>query len=146
MDVHELVTDELWAYVEPLLPPHPPHPKGGNDFKPDRPALCGIIYILREGIGWNKLPLALGCGSGSTCRRRFKAWRAAGVWPRLHRVLLERLAGAGAIDWSRVSVDSASVPAKKGAPPPGKTRPTGGNQARNTTSRSIAAASRWRPG
>jgi transposase len=146
MDVHELVTDELWAAIEPLLPPHPPHPKGGNDFKPDRPALCGIVYILREGIGWNRLPLALGCGSGSTCRRRFRDWRAAGVWPRLHRVLLEKLAGAGAIDWSRVSVDSASVPAKKGAPRPGETRRTGGNWAPSTTSRSSAAASRWRRG
>jgi transposase len=146
MDVRELVADELRTYIEPLLPPHPQHPKGGNDWKPDRPALCGIIYILKEGIGWNKLPLALGCGSGSTCRRRFRDWRVAGVWPRLHRVLLEKLAGAGAIDWSRVSVDSASVPAKKGAPRPGKTRPTGGNRAPSTTSRSIAAASRWRPG
>jgi transposase len=146
MDVHELVTDELWAYIEPLLPPHPAHPKGGNDWKPDRPALCGIIYIFQEGIGWNKLPLALGCGSGSTCRRRFLEWRAAGVWPSLHRVLLERLAGAGAIDWSRVGVDSASVPAKKGAPPLGKTRPTGGNRAPSTTSRSSATASPWRRG
>jgi transposase len=146
MDVHELVTDELWAYIEPLLPPHPPHPQGGNDWKPDRPALCGIIYVLKEGIGWNKLPLALGCGSGSTCRRRFRDWRAAGVWQRLHRVLLEKLAGAEAIDWSRVSVDSASVPAKKGAPPPGRTRPTAGSRAPSTTSRSIAAASRWRRG
>jgi transposase len=146
MDVHELVTDELWAYVEPLLPPHPPHPKGGNDWKPDRPALCGIIFVLKEGIGWNTLPLALGCGSGTTCWRRFREWRAAGIWGQLHRVLLERLAGAEAIDWSRVSVDSASVPAKKGAPRPEKTRPTGGNRAPSTTSRSIAAASRSRPG
>jgi transposase len=78
MDVHELVTDELWASIEPLLPPHPPHPPGGNDFKPDRPALCGIIYVLQEGIDWNTLPLALGCDSGMTCWRRFQEWRAAG--------------------------------------------------------------------
>ena len=146
MEVHELVTDELWAYIEPLLPRHPPHPKGGNEWKPDRPALCGIIYILKEGIGWNALPLALGCASGSTCRRRFKEWRAAGVWPRLHRVLLRRLAGAGAIDWSRVSVDSASVPAKKGAPRRGETRRTGGSGAPSAPSRSTARASRSRPG
>jgi transposase len=26
-----LVTDELWAFVEPLLPKEPPKPKGGTD-------------------------------------------------------------------------------------------------------------------
>jgi len=146
MDVHELVTDELWAYVAPLLPPHPPHPQGGNDFKPDRPALGGIIYVLREGIGWNRLPLALGCGSGTTCWRRYREWRAAGVWQRLHRVLLEQLAGAEAIDWARVSVDSASVPAKKGAPRPARTRPTAASAAPSSISRSMARVSRSRPG
>jgi transposase len=128
------------------LPPHPPHPKGGNDWRPDRPARCGIIYVLQEGIGWNKLPLALGCGSGSTCRRRFLAWRAAGVWPRLQRVLLERLAGAEALDRSRVRVDRASVPAKQGAPPPGRTRRIGASRAPRTTARASGAASRWRRG
>ena len=38
-------------------------------------------------------------------------WRGA----RLHHVLLQRLADAGKIDWSRASLDSASVPAKRGA-------------------------------
>jgi transposase len=115
MDVQELVTDELWAEIAPLLPPHPPHPKGGNDWRPDRPALCGILYVFKEGIGWNKLPLAC-------------------------------LAWAGAIDWSRASVDSASVPAKKGARRPGETRRTAGNRAPSTMSWSTATASRSRRG
>ena len=33
----------------------------------------------------------------------------------MHQVLLERLHAAGEIDWSRACLDSASVPAKKGA-------------------------------
>ena len=36
------------------------------------------------------------------------------VWDRLHRVLLDRLGRAGAIDWCRVCLDSASVSAKRG--------------------------------
>jgi transposase len=146
MDVHDLVTDELWADIEPLLPPHPPQPKGGNAWKPDRAALCGIIYVHKEGTRWNALPLALGCGSGATCWRRFRDWQAAGVWSRLHRLLLARLAGAGQIDWSRASADSASVPAKKGARRRGKARQTGANRAPSTTSWSTAGASRSRPG
>lgn len=134
MKVHALVTDELWAAIEPLLPPHPPHPKGGRPFLADRPALCGIIYVLKTGIDWNWLPLELGCGSGSTCWRRLRDWQEAEVWHRLHRALLDRLAGAERLDWSRVSLDSASVPAKRGARRPGKTRPTGANPAPNTIS------------
>lgn len=64
MKVHELISDELWASIEPLLPPHPP-PQGGNRWLPDRPALCGIIYVLKTGMRWNDLPLELGCGSGA---------------------------------------------------------------------------------
>lgn len=48
-------------------------------------------YVFKEGSDWNALPLALGCGSGATCWRRFRAWQTAGVWPRLHRLLLARL-------------------------------------------------------
>ena len=36
------------------------------------------------------------------------------MWRRLHRVLLDELGRAGLIDWSRASLDSASVPAKRG--------------------------------
>ena len=36
-------------------------------------------------------------------------WQEAGVWERLHRVLLERLQAAGQIDWSRAIVDSSSI-------------------------------------
>ena len=33
----------------------------------------------------------MGCGSGMTCWRRLRDWQRAGVWERLHRVLLHRL-------------------------------------------------------
>ena len=49
-----------------------------------------------------------------TCWRCLRAWQQAGVWRRLHRMLLQRLPDAGEIDWSRASVDAAWVPAKRG--------------------------------
>ncbi len=55
------------------------------------------------------------------------------VWRRLHQVLLERLQAAGEIDWSRASVDSASVPAKKGGLPPARTRRTGARRGPSAT-------------
>jgi transposase len=61
-----LVPDELWAFVEPLLPPRSPKAKGGRPRVPDRTALEGIVYVLRSGIPWRMLPKEFGC-SGVTC-------------------------------------------------------------------------------
>ena len=109
-----LVTDELWTVVEPLLPEQPPKPKGGRPRVNDRAALTGILFVLKSGIPWEMLPQEMGCGSGMTCWRRLKEWHRAGVWERLHRALLDRLGEAGRIDWSRASLDSASVAAPGG--------------------------------
>jgi transposase len=142
MKVQDLVSDELWATIAPLLPPHPPHPKGGRPWLPDRPALCGIIYVLKTGIQWRMLPRELGCGSGVTCWRRLRDWQAAGVWHALHRALLDQLGAADRVDWSRASVDSASVPAKRGAKRPARTRRTAANRARSAMLWSTGGASR----
>src|SRR4028119_1736603 len=107
----ELVTDELWEIIEPLLPPGPPKPKGGRPRVPDRTALTGILFVLRSGIPWEMLPQEMGCGSGMTCWRRLHQWQQAGVWAELHALLLDKLAQADQLDWSRASLDSASVPA-----------------------------------
>jgi transposase len=137
-----LVSDELWALVAPLLPPAPPKPKGGRPRVPDRACLTGIIFVLTSGIPWEMLPQEMGCGSGMTCWRRLRDWHAHGVWEALHRVLLDRRGEAGQIDWSRASLDSASVPAKRGAMRSVPTPPIGANRAPNATSSPTAAASR----
>jgi transposase len=126
-----LVSDELWALVAPLLPAEPPKPKGGRPRVSDRAALTGIIFVLKSGIPWELLPQELGCGSGVTCWRRLRDWQEAGVWDRLHRELLDRLGEADQIDWSRASLDSASIPAKRGANASARTRRIGANRARS---------------
>src|SRR5215210_4835272 len=108
-----LVSDERWEIVEPLIPPESPKPKGGRPRVPDRACLTGIIFVLKTGLPWEDLPQEMGCGCGMTCWRRLCEWEQAGVWHRIHQAILERLEGAGQIDWSRASLDSASVPAKK---------------------------------
>jgi transposase len=113
-----LVDDELWAIIEPLLP----EPKArrfrfpGRKPSDNRRALTGILFVLKTGIGWEDLPQEMGCGSGMTCWRRLQEWQAAGVWQRLHEVLLAKLNRAEQIDWSRAVVDSSSVRALKGGP------------------------------
>ena len=137
-----LVPDDLWAAIELLLPPARPKPKGGRPPIPDRAALTGIIFVLKTGLPWEYLPAEMGCGSGMSCWRRLRDWQAAGVWAALHRVLLERLHGAGEIDWRRAALDSASVPAKGGARSSAQTRRTGASRARSVMWSRMPAARR----
>jgi transposase len=116
-----LVPDELWERVEPILPKHPLSPKGGKPRKPDRLCLTGILFVLKTGIPWEDFPQEMGC-CGMTLWNRLSEWMEAGVWPTLHRLMLDELRSVDAIDFSRVIVDSSSVRAvhggKKQAPVP----------------------------
>ena len=123
----------MWEAIEPLLPEEPPKPKGGRPRVADRAALAGIVFVLKSGIPWEMLPQEMGCGSGMTCWRRLKEWHEAGVWERLHRVLLDRLGEADQIDWERASLDSASIPAKRGAQKPERIRRIKERRARSAT-------------
>jgi len=108
-----IVTDELWSVVEPLIPKHKLSPKGGHPPVNDRVCLTGILYVLKTGIAWEDFPQEMGC-CGMTLWNRLEAWRQAGVWKRLHKILLIQLRQADKIDWSRATVDSASVRAVRG--------------------------------
>ena len=111
----DLVPEQLWQAIQPLLPTPPPR-CGGRPRVADPAALAGLVYELRTGIPWRLLPTReLGCGSPVTCWRRLRDWQRAGVWQRLHHLLLEKLSRQGRLDWSRASLDSVSVRAKRGA-------------------------------
>ncbi|KOX03647.1 transposase [Micromonospora sp. NRRL B-16802] len=138
-----IVSDELWAEIEPLLPPRPPrrHRFPGRKPLDDRKVLCGILFVLHTAIPWEYLPQELGFGSGMTCWRRLRDWNDAGVWQQLHEVLLGKLRAAGQLDMSRAVIDGSHVRALKGGPKPVRARSTAASQARNTTSSPTRAAS-----
>lgn len=136
-----LVPDELWEAIAPHLPPEPPKPKGGRPRVDDRKALTGIIFVLLSGIPWERLPRELGCGSGMTCWRRLRDWQRAGAWEAVRRAFLDRLGRANAIDWGRCSLDSAAVPAKRGARKQAPAPSTVASPARSATSWSTPTAS-----
>ena len=130
----QLLPDELWQEVEPLLPPPPgPSSKGGRPPVDNRKALTGILFVNRTGIPWQALPTEAFGVSGSSCWRRFDEWTAAGIWPQLHRRLLNRLGKAGGVNLGRVVVDSQSVRAKRGAHTPAPTLPTVRKRGANAT-------------
>jgi len=110
----ELVDDELWEIVRPLLPPPLQKMPAGRKRLDDRRVFTGLLFILQAGLPWKLLPQEMGCGSGMTCWRRARNWQEAGVWAKLHRVLLAKLRNANRIDISRMIADSSSVRALHG--------------------------------
>ncbi|WP_385625516.1 IS5 family transposase (plasmid) [Streptomyces sp. P8-A8] len=122
-----IVDDELWALIEPLLPPWPERSPGPRPVS-DRLCLQGILFVLYNDIAWQLLPVEMGFGSGQTCWRRLDRWQKAGVFDQLHRVLLARLNAAGKLDWSRACVDGSHSARKRGSdtgPSPVDRRKTG---------------------
>ncbi|MFD6819892.1 IS5 family transposase [Streptomyces sp. NPDC060085] len=114
----DLVPDDLWERVAPLLPPRPPrrHRYPGRLPADDRAALRGIVYVLCKSVSWRDVPAEqVGC-SGVTAWRRLRDWTEAGVWPQLHEVLLTELRAAGLLDMDDAAIDGSHVRAlKRGA-------------------------------
>ncbi|WP_112188844.1 IS5 family transposase [Ralstonia sp. GX3-BWBA] len=139
-----IIDDELWALIEPLLPPAKPRRFRYPGRMPvsDRAALTGILFVLRSGIRWNELPSEMGCGSGVSCWRRLHDWQSAGVWDRLHEILLAKLRAADRIDFSRVIIDSSSVRAVGASP---KTGPSPTDRARPGSKHHVATDANGTP-
>jgi transposase len=109
-----LVPDELWEVVAPLIPEFEPRAQGGGTAPADsRAVFTAIVFVLTSGCAWRHLPPSFGV-SYQTAHRRFTAWTTAGLWPKLHREILDRLGAAGELDWSSAILDAASVRAKRG--------------------------------
>ena len=129
-----VVSDGLWARIEPLLPRRQGRFRyPGRKPLDDRLVLQGILFVLHTGIGWEHLPQELGFGCGMTAWRRLRDWQQAGVWQRLHEQLLAELHAAGEIDWSHAVADSSHVQAKKGARKQAPARSTGAAAAASST-------------
>ncbi len=133
-----ILPDDLWDFIQPLLPAPPSKPHPGRPRIDDRAALTGILFVLKTGMPWEYLPRELGCGTGMTCWRRLRDWQQAGIWQRIHDAMLHRLREYDQIEWERASIDSASVP----SPPRGP-----GNRPQSDRSRQtrLQASSRRRP-
>ncbi|MEE6264646.1 IS5 family transposase [Streptomyces diastatochromogenes] len=109
--------DELWAVIDPLLPNVEGRSRhSGCKRHPDRLVFQGVLFVLHTGIARGHLPQELDFGAGMTCWRRLAEWTEAGVWPRLHEVMLARLRSANALDFSGAAVDGSHIRASKGAP------------------------------
>lgn len=96
-----VLTDEMWARVEPVLPPL----KGlmGRPMTPHRLLVEGAIYRLRTGIAWRDLPAEF--GPWQTVWKRHARFCKDGTWDKVLLALQVQADANDEIDWN-VSVDS----------------------------------------
>src|SRR5690349_25074811 len=108
------IPDEVWAEMEPLLPPRPAHPLGcHNPRVRNRVAMNAILFVLRTGCQWNALD-ATGICSCSSAYRRFREWTHAGVFYELWKRSLLDYDKLKGIDWQWQSMDGAMSKAPLG--------------------------------
>src|SRR6266545_2591985 len=99
------ISDELWAEIEPLLPPGKPHPLGcHNPRVANRRAMDAIFFVLRTGCQWNALN-ATGICSSSAAHRRLQEWVAAGVFQQLWAQGLAAYDELKGLDWAWLAMD-----------------------------------------
>lgn len=67
-----------------------------------------------KGVAWRDVPIQVVGYLGVTAWRRLRRWTEAGVWPRLHEVLLAELREAGLLDMDDAAIDRSHVRALKG--------------------------------
>ena len=129
-----MVPDGLWERIEPLLPVRQRRFRyPGRRPLDDRQVLQEILFVLHTGIGWEHLRQELGFGCGMTAWRRLRAWQQAGVWERLHELLLAELHAFDQLEWERAIADSSHLQAKKGVPQRVRARSTTVAPAASTT-------------
>jgi putative transposase len=98
--------DRLWKRIEPILledAPPPPKCHGGRPRIDLRAAFNGVIFRLRTGCQWNKLPGRF--GDDSSVHRWFQRWCRDGVFERIWAVLVEECDDLGAVDWKWQAAD-----------------------------------------
>jgi len=128
------VPDRLWVRIEPILQegaPPPPREHGGRPRIDLRAAFNGIIFRLRSGCQWNRLPE--GFGDDSSVHRWFQRWCRSGVFERIWAVLVEECDELGAVEWKWQSADGMLGKARFGGE---KTGPNPTDRAKKGTKKS----------
>jgi transposase len=113
------VPDDVWAALEPILPPVVWQ---GNGRKPidKRRCLHALRYILARGIGGEYLPG--GFPGSKTVPRRLQRWLERDCFPAAWGQLAERYRRLHGINWDQLLLDGSQKPSKKGARRPAPVR------------------------
>lgn len=106
----DVITDDLWTWMEPLLPSSAG--RAGRPFRDHRVVVEGICWRLRTGAPWRDLPDRF--GAWQTVWARFDRWSNDGTWARLLEAAQQHADQVGELGWD-VSVDSSIVRAHQHA-------------------------------
>ena len=105
-----MLTDGLWAAMEPLVRQAKRHTGGQPPDLPDRDFFEALLYLARTGVPWRDLPGEF--GRWDAVYNRFRRWVASGGLRRL----FEAMAADPAFgDVRRVLIDSTIVRAHQHA-------------------------------
>ena len=134
------VEDDLWEIIEPiLLAAYPPKTTGRPrvDF---RQVLNAVIYRMRTGCQWNRMPAEL--GSDSSNHRWFQRWQEDGVLEQIWAALVERCDELGGVEWDWQAADAMLGKARFGGQIPARTPRIGRKTARRRACSSTGRAAR----
>ena len=106
------VPDDLWIEIEPLIEELDPPKATGRKRADARKMLDAIIFRMRSGCQWNRLPKCL--GDDSTIHRTFQRWESSGVFPQVWAVIQAHCDELGGVDWEWQSADAAMGKARLG--------------------------------
>ncbi len=106
--------DELWERIEPILQEHDPPKRTGRPPANRRGVLDAVIFRLRTGCQWNRLPKEF--PDDSTVHRAFQRWVEQGVLDLVWAALVEECEELGGVDWEWQAADGAMGKARFGGP------------------------------
>jgi len=112
LDTIWAVPDDLWEEIEALLLALDPPKARGRKRANLRSALDGVIFRMRSGCQWNRLPKEF--GDDSTIHRTFQRWVTCGVFRRIWALLVEQCEALGGVEWEWQSADAALGKARLG--------------------------------
>jgi len=106
------VPDELWEKIEPILSEHDPPKNTGRSRVDQRAVLDAVIFRLRTGCQWNRLPSEF--PDDSSVHRAFQRCIELGVLDRIWAALVEDCEELGGVEWEWQAADGAMGKARFG--------------------------------
>ena len=103
------LTDSQWKTIQLYLPKPA---KTGRPRADDRTTINAIMFVLVTGCRWTELPEKY--GSKSTAHHRFQDFQQKGIWKDMLSGIIKSAHKSRKLNLQKISVDSSSIPAKKG--------------------------------
>ena len=105
--------DQLWEVIEPILQEHDPPKSTGRPRVDQRAAMDAIIFRMRSGCQWNRLPEGE-FPDDSSVHRTFQRWIEKGVLDLIWERLIEECEELGGVDFEWQAADGAMGKARFG--------------------------------